>query len=632
MDLLILQKLKPEDYKRHMKIFALKAAFFIISALFLLYEPSFALASSTNGTIDGTNRYAWSENSGWLDFGDADGDIHITDSALTGYIWMENAGWASLNCSNGPNTCGAVNFKVANDGEGALSGYAWGENSGWIDFAPTGGGVAISSSGVFSGYAWSENLGWINFTTANPVTTDWRPLSVRNVANAASPVSVVTANGPIFQGQFTQSGRIEFLTQNPASSSANNAVAQTAHQDKIAEQLPEAVNADGNISNNKNNQNEEVSSGIDAEPPLRDVPLITSPVAIKTLSLAQGLSDQIAESNFLMKKIFSETLESLRKAFEKTSGSAAAKTIIIFGILVGGVLSFRQLFASPLTIPELVFIPTRLWGAFSVAVGLRKRLVPWGTVYDSFTKQPIDPAVVRVKDLNGKIIKEAITDIDGRYGFLLPPGIYQMIVAKTHYVFPSLKLNGRHTDEIYDELYFGGKITISENAPIIKRDIPLDALSFDWNEFQKNKQNLIKHSRRELILLKLSDLIFSIGLILALLAIISYASFYNILIILTYAFILITRFFGRDPKSFGMITYRKSGNPASFSILRVSAADNFMHISQKVADAYGRYFCLVPRGEYSLTIDKKLPDGSYEKALERSVKAPLGIIDKDFQI
>lgn len=66
-----------------------------------------------------------------------------------------------------------------NDGTGILSGYAWNENAGWINFKPTQGGVTISNSGVLSGYAYSENLGWINFTVSQPVTTDWRPASVR---------------------------------------------------------------------------------------------------------------------------------------------------------------------------------------------------------------------------------------------------------------------------------------------------------------------------------------------------------------------------------------------------------------------------------------------------------------------
>ena len=161
------------------------------------------LASTIDGTIDATNRYAWSENVGWIDFGSSGGNVHVTDSALTGYAWGENIGWISLNCSN-TSSCATVDYKVENTSAGTLSGYAWSENMGWIYFAPTAGGVTIDSSGTFSGYAWGENTGWISFNCANTsscgavsyyVSTDWRPASSRTPAPV---VSVPPGSGGTF--------------------------------------------------------------------------------------------------------------------------------------------------------------------------------------------------------------------------------------------------------------------------------------------------------------------------------------------------------------------------------------------------------------------------------------------------
>ncbi len=150
-----------------------------------------ASASTTDGTIDSTDKYAWSENLGWINFGTAEGNVHITDSVLTGYAWSENTGWISLNCSNN-SSCATVDHKVANDGAGNLSGYAWSENTGWINFNPSGGGVSVNSSGEFLGYAWGENIGWIVFNCATTnscatvdykVKTDWRLQTVRPQCN-----------------------------------------------------------------------------------------------------------------------------------------------------------------------------------------------------------------------------------------------------------------------------------------------------------------------------------------------------------------------------------------------------------------------------------------------------------------
>jgi hypothetical protein len=172
----------------------------ILSVIFLmgLASVSFVFASATDGTIDLVNKYAWSENAGWIDFKAEQGNVHITDTVLTGYAYGENLGWISLNCSNDDTCDTGVNYGVVNNGEGILSGYAWSENAGWIDFAPAEGGVTINSSGDFLGYAYGENIGWVIFNCATTescedvnykVATDWRPASSRETEDDTPPVS-----------------------------------------------------------------------------------------------------------------------------------------------------------------------------------------------------------------------------------------------------------------------------------------------------------------------------------------------------------------------------------------------------------------------------------------------------------
>ena len=141
--------------------------FVFLMGLFISAVLAFPVfASNTDGTIDSTYKYAWGENTGWVNFGTANGDVHITDSGLSGYALSENMGWLYLG-------------DVVNDGEGNLSGYAWSENAGWIKFNPTNGGVVINSSGEFTGSALGENIGWIIFDCDYQVKTDWRPQSAR---------------------------------------------------------------------------------------------------------------------------------------------------------------------------------------------------------------------------------------------------------------------------------------------------------------------------------------------------------------------------------------------------------------------------------------------------------------------
>ena len=138
-----------------------------------LISPIFVLASTTNGTIDGTYKYSWGENLGWVNFGVTGGNVHVTDSQLTGYVWSGNYGWINLN----PTQSG-----VKNNGEGVLSGSAWGENLGWINFS----NVSINSSGQFTGSASGTVSGRINFDCSNcKVKTDWRPQSARSTSQTS---------------------------------------------------------------------------------------------------------------------------------------------------------------------------------------------------------------------------------------------------------------------------------------------------------------------------------------------------------------------------------------------------------------------------------------------------------------
>jgi hypothetical protein len=139
----------------------------LVLAGVLFWSAKIVLASTTDGTIDSVYKYAWGKNIGWVNFGTTGGNVHVTDSALTGYAWSENYGWINLN----PTKSG-----VTNDGAGTLSGYAWGENLGWINFN----GVTINSSGIFTGSASGDVSGQISFDCSNcTVKTDWRPQSVR---------------------------------------------------------------------------------------------------------------------------------------------------------------------------------------------------------------------------------------------------------------------------------------------------------------------------------------------------------------------------------------------------------------------------------------------------------------------
>ena len=323
--------------------------------------------------------------------------------------------------------------------------------------------------------------------------------------------------------------------------------------------------------------------------------------------------------------------EKIQKAIETPVGSVATKAITTTGIVTTVAVTAL---ASPFSLLEIFLLPLRLIGLLMIAFGFKKRNPPWGIVYDSVTKQPLDPAYVTLINQSGKEISSAITDLDGRYGFLPEPGFYKMSAKKTNYLFPSQKLSGKTEDELYNNLYFGEEIQGDKNLAITK-NIPLDPLKFDWNEFMKKDKRLTNfYSKWDRFFRKTSDFLYYLGFFVAIFAFFAAPYPYNLAIVCLYVFILVLRILGVKPRSFGAIANKFTGNPVAFAILRIFTSDSDREISHKVTDKYGRYFCLVPKGKYYVKIEKKNSDGSYSLIFTSGVINALktGIIKERFKI
>jgi len=344
--------------------------------------------------------------------------------------------------------------------------------------------------------------------------------------------------------------------------------------------------------------------------------------------------------NFLSKEI-ENTVNTVAQIKEKTSkilntpeGKTTSKVVATVGAISGASISIATvMFANPLSFWELFLIPVRLWSLVLIAFGLKKRNVPWGTVYDSVTKQPLDPAYVVLQDLMGNEVATSITDLDGRYGFLVPAGQYKMIASKTNYIFPSNKLLNKKEDELYKDLYFSEIIDVPEGG-VITKNIPMDPLKFDWNEFAKKDKKLMRFfSQRDIWISRISETLFFFGLTIAIIATITTTAIYNIAILSVYLVLFILKRTILKPRAFGHIKQKGTKNPLSFAVVRVFFDGSNNEIIHKVTDKTGKYYCLVPNGKYYTKIESKNPDESYsliDTSLPIEVKN--GYINKKFEV
>lgn len=619
-----------------------KLFIYVLILIFTIGVTLHVYASATNGTINpsvnGNYKALLLDDGSTINFGyfttQSAYNVTVTATQLRGYIWGENIGWVVLNCADTTSGCSGTNgnFKVANDGTGNLSGYAWGENAGWINFGPFSNAsistVKIASDGKFGGtlgadgYAWSQNYGWIKFDCSSPtscVETDWRAgttttTSTSTNASTGAPgtstsTSTTTAEDTTTTttttGETTQIGTTEGTTDlgTVGDSTTGEVTGDTTAEDTTTTTTAE----DTTTSTTADTTTGETTGTVGGD--IFDVPHVID----------------------IVKEAITNILEQDTK--DKIDSSAAIKAVSATGAIIGlGITLASALFVNPFSLSELFLLPFRLWSLLMTALGLRRK--PWGTVYDSVTKQPLDPVYVSLQDMGGNEIATSITDLDGRYGFLTKPGTYKIVAGKTNYIFPSEKLRGLTKDELYQDLYFGEPITITEDGQVIIKNIPMDPLKFDWNEFAKRDQKLMKfYNNRTKWLTRVANIFFVFGFIIATIALIAAPKAYNIIIFCLYVLIAVLKKTGLKPKTFGGISDKFTGKPLPFAIVRVYSAATNTEITHKVADKEGRYYCLVQNGNYYITIEKKNPDGSYtlvHKTIPGEIKA--GFISTSFEV
>ncbi len=283
----------------------------------------------------------------------------------------------------------------------------------------------------------------------------------------------------------------------------------------------------------------------------------------------------------------------------------------------------------------IVSIALRLWNIIPTLLGFRRKRRPWGTVYDSVTKQPLDPVYVTLLDMSGREVATSITDLDGRYGFVTERGQYRLDAKKGDYIFPSVKLRGADHDDLYGNLYFGEEIGVETEGTIINKNIPMDSINFNWNEFEKTKnKGLMKFfSKGELFLARIGKTIFIAGFAASAVLIFLEPSTLNYVILSIYVLITVLAMFGVRPKRPGFAIERDTGYPLSFAIVSVYSALLDKEIAHTIVGKTGKYHVLVPKGNYYLKVKKKTGEDSYEEVYtSEEFKAKKGYINKILRV
>lgn len=227
--------------------------------------------------------------------------------------------------------------------------------------------------------------------------------------------------------------------------------------------------------------------------------------------------------------------------------------------------------------------------------GLRRRRKPWGVVFDSQTGQPMPLAIVRIFEKQyHRLMETAVTDRQGRYGFLPKAGIFYLTCQKPAYTFPS-----RIQDSsFYENLYLGGEFTTQENQAITF-NIPLDPLV-----------ESVKHLNLVIFFVKLNRFLRKIHLPLLILGFL--IAFYSLLLTSELLYLLSMVFYtlmvaleylrGLRLRPYGIVI-DPAGQPLAMVIVRLYTSQGRLR-GTEVTDSLGRFRFLAVPGAYYLTAIK----------------------------
>lgn len=595
--------------------------------------------------------------------------VTVTDTELLGFGFSENYGWINFNCANTTTAfpagiCGTSDFKVENN-NGVLSGYAWGENLGWINFGPSAPGqtyplveINYDVAGEFVGYAWSENAGWILFDCTlsddSCTRTDWNSDCNDGVDNDSDGfidfpldpecTSTSDASEGIYQcsdgadndsdgfTDFPDDPQCTSATDNKEASGQSSSTSgqssgvdsDTTSDPSISETSDDDTDTGGDdsgpsTSNTSSGGGGASSSSVfpDENPPERiDIP----EEAYEAIAVDEPAFVSVEN----IKNIVGDILSTEQRiSVANTISSAGA------ALAVGGTL---PTLIGLVGVSEVALIPVRLASLFLSALGIRRK--KWGVVYDAVTKQPLDPVYVILQDLAGNEVATSITDLDGRFGFLVKKGTYKIIAGKTNYEFPAKDMVGKSSDGIYNDVYYGQEIVVPEDGAVLAYNIPMTPIGFDWNEAAKREQKVMRfYTKRKRTFLAISQALYYFGFVLSLFVAIVQPKPYTFVILGFYGLVFLLHRLGIRERVYGTVVDKVTGFGVPYSVVRIYSEKTGVQIKNCVADASGKYLCLVGNGVYKLVLEKKLPDGTYQKVQERSnVVVKKGVLSTTFEL
>ncbi len=236
-----------------------------------------------------------------------------------------------------------------------------------------------------------------------------------------------------------------------------------------------------------------------------------------------------------------------------------------------------------------------------VLLTLRSKRKFWGIVYDSVTKQPLDPAIVKLAYLGSNEVETCVTDMEGHYGFLAHPGKFKLLAKKTNYLFPSQTLSG-DSDGIFDHLYHGEFFELRGDSEVVAPNIPMDPVGTDWN--QQAKISVVNtHPYLHSLIRRLIGTLFWFGFIFVMVFFVAYFRLHVLYLwaaLVVYIMLFLLAWLLPDVRLWGIVSNIPEGERVILELLSPSIQGITLGKAEVLPD--GKYLLRAKPGSYLLKI------------------------------
>jgi len=348
---------------------------------------------------------------------------------------------------------------------------------------------------------------------------------------------------------------------------------------------------------------------------------VSPQLAVATLTISRPPAEVVRDTLLTTSASFAETTLKIVEQTEKVTKQAAVVTaeavqatkVVVkkaepqAQVTLTTVVPIVVAFNPPLwaLLPQLPVLFTNLITWLLTLLGVRKRRLPWGLVYDAVTKEPIALAIVRVFDAKtNRVVETQVSDRQGRFGVMSVGTSYRLEVTKGGYRFPSQIVRAAE-DGLYSNVYRGGEAPVPASGSAVTIAIPIDSEVEKRPSAKQRGKQLIFELRRAFR--KISPFLLWTGTASGFILVAASPTTFNTTVSVLYLGLAIIDQLAKPKalRSWGRVVDASSGAPVALAAVDLIDTKYNKLLKSRLTDSDGRFAFLPPPGNYKIQARKE---------------------------